>query len=144
MKGTHASLCRQVREEELDDENRLRVEARKEAMLAGRAGKFADVQATRIKTMRQLIENRKYVEKHRKLHKPTIVERYANYGSGTYAPLQREGRFPESKPLGKEIETEGYAPVTLKVGWGRAGGKRDGVGHFGSGQMCVRHRAVAR
>ncbi|KAG2496803.1 hypothetical protein HYH03_005210 [Edaphochlamys debaryana] len=104
----------QVREEEMEADNQARVEARKQAMLAAKAGKFADVQATRIKTMRQLIENRKYVEKHRKLHKPTIVERYANFGSGTYAPMQREGRFPESKPLGKEIETEGYAPVTLR------------------------------
>ncbi|GIL83565.1 hypothetical protein Vretifemale_12354, partial [Volvox reticuliferus] len=104
----------QVREEELDEAHRQRVEERKKATLAARAGRFADVQATRIKTMRQLIENRKYVEKHRKLHKPTIVERYANFGSGTYAPLQREGRFPESKPMGQEIETEGYEPASLK------------------------------
>ncbi|GIL52182.1 hypothetical protein Vafri_8117, partial [Volvox africanus] len=104
----------QVREEELDEDHRQRVEERKKATLAARAGRFADVQATRIKTMRQLIENRKYVEKHRKLHKPTIVERYANFGSGTYAPLQREGRFPESKPMGQEIETEGYEPASLK------------------------------
>ncbi|GFR51855.1 hypothetical protein Agub_g14325, partial [Astrephomene gubernaculifera] len=104
----------QVREEELEEEHRQRVEERKQATLEAKAGIFADVQATRIKTMRQLIENRKYVEKHRKLHRPPIVERYANFGSGTYAPLQREGRFPESKPLGQEIETEGYEPSTLK------------------------------
>jgi hypothetical protein len=46
----------------------------------------------------QLIESRKYVERHRKLTKPTIVERYASFGSTTYAPVQRDGRFPETKP----------------------------------------------
>lgn len=30
-----------------------------------------------------------------------------------YAPVQREGRFPETKPAGQEIETEGFAPATL-------------------------------
>ncbi len=34
----------QVREEEIDDENRARVEARKAAMMTERASKFADVQ----------------------------------------------------------------------------------------------------
>jgi hypothetical protein len=47
--------------------------------------------------------------------RPTIVERYADFGSGTYAPLTREGRFPETKPMGQEVETEGYTPATLKV-----------------------------
>ncbi len=66
--------------------------------------------------MRQLIENRKYVEQHRRLHKPSVVERYANFGSSAYAPVAREGRFPETKPRGKELETEGYSPATLQVG----------------------------
>lgn len=104
----------QVREEEIDAEATYRIEARKAEMMDTKAAKFATIQSNRIKTMRQLIENRKYVEQHRKLHKPTIVEKYANFGSTTYAPLQRDGRFPESKPLGKDVETEGYAPATLQ------------------------------
>jgi len=44
------------------------------------------------------VEARKYIEKPRRLHKTTIIERYANFGSTTYAPVQREGRFPEAKP----------------------------------------------
>ena len=205
MESTTALLCAlsmQVREEEIDAEATYRIEARKAEMMETKAAKFANIQSSRIKTMRQLIENRKcvpcwplytyrdppppkqrrvprpasfpfgracapvpslrrpmaahdvrvqladsccpthlparvgyadqqagflhsrrfrlfcvrrYVEQHRKLHKPTIVEKYANFGSTTYAPLQRDGRFPESKPLGKDVETEGYAPVTLQV-----------------------------
>lgn len=103
----------QVREEEIEEENIRRVEARKTKLLSEKAAKFAYIQANRIKTMRHLIEQRKYVEKPRKLQKPTIVEQYANYGSTKYAPVQREGRFPETKPMGREIETEGYQPATL-------------------------------
>ena len=63
----------------------------------------------------QLIEARKYVEKPRKLQKLTIVEKYANFGSSTYAPVQRDGRFPETARNGKPIETEGFQPATLQV-----------------------------
>eukprot|EP00195_Chlamydomonas_chlamydogama_P000588 CAMPEP_0202922768 /NCGR_PEP_ID=MMETSP1392-20130828/78098_1 /ASSEMBLY_ACC=CAM_ASM_000868 /TAXON_ID=225041 /ORGANISM="Chlamydomonas chlamydogama, Strain SAG 11-48b" /LENGTH=1175 /DNA_ID=CAMNT_0049616413 /DNA_START=82 /DNA_END=3609 /DNA_ORIENTATION=- len=99
-----------VREEEIDEATMRRVEDRKTAMLQERSGRFATIQASRIKTMRQLIEARKYVERPRKLQKPTVVERYANFGSNTYAPVQREGRFPDNKT----IETEGFQPVTLQ------------------------------
>lgn len=75
------------------------VEARKATLLRGKASAFAAIQASRIKTMRQLVEARKYVEMPRKLLKQTVVERYANFGSTAYAPVQREGRFPEAKPL---------------------------------------------
>ncbi len=85
----------QAREEEIEEANNKRVEERKTHMLQQKAPQFAAIQANRIKTMRQLIEARKYVERHRKLIKPTIVEKYANFGSTTYAPVQREGRFPE-------------------------------------------------
>lgn len=102
-----------VREEELDETAMRQVEARKAQLLQQKSSKFAEIQANRIKTMRQLVEARKYVEKPRKLHKQTIVERYANFGSTAYAPVQREGRFPEAKPQGKTIETEGYQPVSL-------------------------------
>ncbi|MEW5301113.1 MAG: hypothetical protein WDW36_003993 [Sanguina aurantia] len=102
-----------VREEEFASEAAERVTARKAYMLHASASKFAGIQSSRIKTMRQLIEARKYVEKPRSLQKPSIVERYVSYSSDVYAPMQREGRFPETKPQGKEIETEGYVPSTL-------------------------------
>lgn len=68
-------MCMQVREEEIDAAVTARVEARKAHMLSETAPRFAEIQSTRIKTMRQLIEGRKYVETHRKLQKPTVVER---------------------------------------------------------------------
>ena len=100
-----------VREEEFDEGTMRRVEARKTGLLQEGTGKFAAIQAGRIKTMRRLIEARKYVEKPRKLHKLTVVEKYANFGSSLYAPVQREGKLAESRP----IETEGFQPATLQV-----------------------------
>ncbi|KAJ9513737.1 hypothetical protein QJQ45_015495 [Haematococcus lacustris] len=104
----------QVREEEFDERCASRVEARKVAQLEAKSSRFAEIQAARIKTMRQLLESRKYAEKPRRLVRPGIVERYANYSSTTYAPVQREGRFPEAKPNGRLIETDGYQPVNLQ------------------------------
>ena len=115
-----------AREDEFDEATMQRVENRKTMMLQQRTERFATIQANRIKTMRQLIEARKYVEKPRKLHKLTVVEKYANFGSSAYAPVQRDGRFPDSKPHGKTIETEGFQPATLQVrngGLGRRGAK---------------------
>jgi hypothetical protein len=63
----------------------------------------------------QLIESRKYVERHRKLTKPTIVERYANFGSTTYAPVQRDGRFPETKPSVSSPGVTAVAAVLLSI-----------------------------
>lgn len=88
----------QVREEEIEGEAMERLEMRKTTLLAGKSERFAAIQARRVKTMRQLIEARKYVGTHRKLVKPTVVEKYAHYGSNVYAPMAREGRFPETKP----------------------------------------------
>lgn len=49
----------QVREEEFASEAAERVTARKAYMLHASASKFAGIQSSRIKTMRQLIEARK-------------------------------------------------------------------------------------
>ena len=100
-----------AREEEFDESTMRRVEGRKTGLLEEGTGRFAAIQAGRIKTMRHLIEARKYVEKPRKLHKLTIVEKYANFGSTLYAPVQRDGRAAETRP----IETEGFQPATLQV-----------------------------
>lgn len=101
----------QVREEEFDDQTIRRVEGRKSDLLKEGAGKFAAIQTGRIKTMRRLIEARKYVEKPRDLNKLSIIDKYANFGSTLYAPVQRDGRYTETKT----IETEGFQPVTLQV-----------------------------
>jgi hypothetical protein len=40
----------------------------------------------------------------------SIIDKYADPASGVYAPLQREGRFPDSRPKGRVIETEHFVP----------------------------------
>jgi hypothetical protein len=47
--------------------------------------------------------------------KKSIIQKYGDFGSDVYAPLQREGRFPDSKPSGKEIEPEPFVPRTLNA-----------------------------
>ncbi len=49
-----ALVCVQVREEEIEAENRERVQKRSAAMLASKAGKFASIHTERLKTYRQL------------------------------------------------------------------------------------------
>jgi len=103
-----------AREEEFETTATMRVDQRKMTGLERTANRVAGIQAARCKTMRHLVEARKYVEKPRKLHKLAVVEKYAQYSSSMYAPLQREGRFPDSGPAGKPVETEGFAPATLQ------------------------------
>lgn len=45
-------------------------------------------------------------------YKPDIIDRYSRYSSGVYAPLQREGRFPDTRPLDQRIDTGPYQPST--------------------------------
>lgn len=40
----------------------------------------------------------------------SIVDVYAHGGSRVYAPLQRDGRFPDAPPRGGAVETEHFAP----------------------------------
>lgn len=48
------AVCMQVREEEIEAENRERVQRRSSAMLASKANKFAAIHTERLKTFRQL------------------------------------------------------------------------------------------
>lgn len=43
----------------------------------------------------------------------SIIDAYAHPGSRVYAPLQREGRFPDTRPKGRSIETEHFVPSVL-------------------------------
>ena len=42
----------------------------------------------------------------------SIVNKYADQASAVYAPMQRDGRFPDSRPEGRAIETEHFVPST--------------------------------
>lgn len=57
----------------------------------------------------------RYVDKNRYQTKmsESIIDKYAFPGSSVYAPPQREGRFPDSRPKGKGIETEHFVPSAM-------------------------------
>ena len=42
------------------------------------------------------------------------ADEYADYGSQIYAPVQRQGRFPETQPRGKEIDPSPFEPASLR------------------------------
>ena len=44
--------------------------------------------------------------------KPDIIDKYSRYSSGVYAPMQREGRFPDTRPVDQRIDTRPYQPST--------------------------------
>lgn len=44
--------------------------------------------------------------------KPDIIDKYSRYSSEVYAPLQREGRFPDTRPVDQRIDTRPYQPST--------------------------------
>lgn len=56
----------------------------------------------------------RYVGKNRWLaaKEESVVDLYSNPGSRVYAPLQRAGRFPDSSPNGKAIESEHFVPTS--------------------------------
>lgn len=61
------------------------------------------------------LELRRYVDKNRYQTRmsESIIDTYAFPGSSVYAPLQRDGRFPDSRPKGKGIETEHFVPSAM-------------------------------
>lgn len=106
-------LDMQVREEEIEEAHRAQVEQRSAALLAAKAPKLAAIHASRIKTIRQLAARRKAVDAaaagSQKPH-GSIIDKYADYGSSVYAPLQREGRFPDAiKPAAATAAVAGQS-----------------------------------
>ena len=47
-----------------------------------------------------------------KAYKPDIIDKYSQYSSGVYAPMQREGRFPDTRPVEQRIDTRPFQPST--------------------------------
>jgi hypothetical protein len=108
-----------VREEEIDEAHRAQVEQRGAALLAAKAQKFAAIHSSRIKTIRQLAARRKAVDAAARGSSgsgsgSSIIDKYVDYGSPVYAPLQREGRFPDAiKPSAAAGGTAGAAAREL-------------------------------
>lgn len=46
----------------------------------------------------------------------SMIDQYANFGSTVYAPVQREGKFPDKRPKGQEVQTQVSARLLLKGG----------------------------
>ena len=45
-------------------------------------------------------------------YKPDIIDKYSKFSSGVYAPMQREGRFPDTRPVDQRIDTRPFQPST--------------------------------
>ena len=48
-----------------------------------------------------------------KAYKPDIIDKYSKFSSGVYAPMQREGRFPDTRPEDQSIDTRSFQPSSL-------------------------------
>lgn len=70
-----------MREEEIEEQHRQQLDQRATTMLVSKAPKFAAIHSNRIKTIRHLSQVRKQVEALNRTTKPTIVQKYADYGS---------------------------------------------------------------
>ncbi|GMH37824.1 hypothetical protein BSKO_05697 [Bryopsis sp. KO-2023] len=103
--------CREQRSEERIQEL---VKTRKEAIIGRMERTIAGIEKRRVKTVRHLDSERKLARVLRPQRKPSIVQKYGNYGSSAYAPLQRDGQFPDNRPAGKEIVTETFQPETVE------------------------------
>ena len=66
----------------------------------------------RVSTILHLEDAQRTQRNPDRTQKPDITDRYSQYSSGVYAPMQREGRFPDSRPVDQRIDTRPYQPST--------------------------------
>ncbi len=66
----------------------------------------------RVSTILHLEDAQRTQRNPDRTQKPDIIDRYSQYSSGVYAPMQREGRFPDSRPMDQRIDTRPYQPST--------------------------------
>eukprot|EP00873_Tetraselmis_striata_P037432 jgi/Tetstr1/457696/TSEL_044243.t1 len=102
----------EVREANIESMAYDRVDGYREREEAKREKVYAAIQKRRIKAVRHLTTARKMADSTLK-EKKTIIQKYGDFGSDVYAPLQRAGRFPDSKPAGREINPDQFTPKTL-------------------------------
>eukprot|EP00892_Ulva_mutabilis_P003413 jgi/Ulvmu1/1443/UM011_0173.1 len=104
-----------ARELEVEAAHAQRVQSTTDNLLQAKQRAFGIIQKNRIRGIRHCMEARKYVEKNKwqQQKAESIIDAYANPGSRVYAPPQREGRFPDTRPKGRMIETEHFVPTAL-------------------------------
>ena len=76
---------------------------------------FEQIQKSRLKTIRMLSSQRSQVPVVQRPNRRDIIGDYANFGSKVYAPLQRDGRFPERRAPGDEIDPSQFLPADVKT-----------------------------
>ncbi|CAG9464752.1 unnamed protein product [Pedinophyceae sp. YPF-701] len=101
------------REEEREQLSAERVDRIRDRRLAGKQRTFDAIQRRRMRTMRQLTKGRAELEPGATA-KRSIIDDYADFASRVYAPLQREGRFPDAVPKGgAEVDPAPFLPRTV-------------------------------
>jgi hypothetical protein len=86
----HAAI--HERDQESEFLNEQRVEALRSAKLEQKDQEIAEIQGSRIKSLRKLVKGRKRAVPEPGSRKRDIIADYADYGSQVYAPRTREGR----------------------------------------------------
>eukprot|EP00227_Mantoniella_beaufortii_P019466 CAMPEP_0197584104 /NCGR_PEP_ID=MMETSP1326-20131121/6810_1 /TAXON_ID=1155430 /ORGANISM="Genus nov. species nov., Strain RCC2288" /LENGTH=1093 /DNA_ID=CAMNT_0043148417 /DNA_START=227 /DNA_END=3508 /DNA_ORIENTATION=+ len=102
----------ECREEESEATAAVRLERLRDGRLAEKSRAFAAIQQRRVKALRKLGASRKGVFETPETK--TIVDDYATFSSTVYAPMTREGKFPDTKPVGNEIDPKPFEPTTYR------------------------------
>ena len=101
-----------AREEASEKTAARRLERLREGRLKEKQRAFAVIQQRRVKQLRKLGASRKGL-----FETPdtkTIVDDYTSFSSAVYAPITREGVFPDTQPAGQEIDPKPFEPTTYR------------------------------
>ena len=101
-----------AREEESERTAAERLERLRGGRLAEKQRSFAAIQQRRVKQLRKFGASRKGVFE--SSDSKTLVDDYATFSSTIYAPMTREGKFPDTKPQGQEIDPKPFEPTTYR------------------------------
>ncbi|DBA91605.1 hypothetical protein WJX77_012297 [Trebouxia sp. C0004] len=102
----------QHREEQIENHHAQRINALRARRSREVQQKLAYVHRQRVSTILHLEDAQRTQRYPDRTQKPDIIDRYSQYSSGVYAPMQREGRFPDSRPVDQRIDTRPYQPST--------------------------------
>ena len=64
----------------------------------------------RVSTILHIEDAQRVAREPNRVRKPGIIDKYSQYSSGVYAPMQREGRFPDTRPVDQRIDTRPFQP----------------------------------
>ena len=64
----------------------------------------------RVSTLLHIEDAQRAARNPSKVSRPDLIDKYSRYSSGVYAPMQREGRFPDTRPVDQRIDTRPFQP----------------------------------